>query len=215
MGLPLSFGGGGHHFSNLVGGGDQATGDAGHLRVTWHHNWWADNVVERQPRVRFGQNHLYNNLWTSNGDNYCVGVGFNSNVLTENNVFIERRGSDQQHRLFERRQHRGLAQQHLHEHQRHDREQRHRRVHATVHIHSGRRVRRAGRRAGVGGAEVTPAATASAHAAFPFEVRLAVVSCASDLLRRASACSAMSSRTVGDAPFVSLSLNRSPVESIK
>jgi len=77
-----------HHFSNLVGGGDQATGDAGHLRVTWHHNWWAENVVERQPRIRFGQNHLYNNLWTSTGSNYCVGVGFNSNVLTENNVFM-------------------------------------------------------------------------------------------------------------------------------
>ncbi len=77
-----------HHFSNLVGGGDQATGDAGHLRVTWHHNWWAENVVERQPRVRFGQNHLFNNLWTSNGDNYCVGVGFNCNVLTENNAFV-------------------------------------------------------------------------------------------------------------------------------
>ena len=48
----------------------------------------AENVVERQPRVRFGQNHLYNNLWTSNGANDCVGVGFNCNVLTENNAFV-------------------------------------------------------------------------------------------------------------------------------
>ena len=79
---------GGHQFSNLVGNSDSNTGDAGKLRVTWHHNWWADRVVERQPRVRFGQNHLYNNLWTSSGNNYCIGVGVNANILSQNNVFI-------------------------------------------------------------------------------------------------------------------------------
>jgi pectate lyase len=79
---------GGHQFSNLVGNSDSNTGDTGKLRVTWHHNWWADRVVERQPRVRFGQNHLYNNLWTSSGNNYCIGVGVNANILSENNVFI-------------------------------------------------------------------------------------------------------------------------------
>jgi pectate lyase len=77
-----------HHFSNLVGGDDNATGDAGHLRITWHHDWWSDHVVERQPRVRFGQNHLYNNLWTTSGDNYCVAAAVNSNVLVENSVFV-------------------------------------------------------------------------------------------------------------------------------
>jgi len=77
-----------HHFSNLVGGDDAATGDAGHLRITWHHDWWSDHVVERQPRVRFGQNHLFNNLWTTSGDNYCVAAAVNSNVLVENSVFV-------------------------------------------------------------------------------------------------------------------------------
>jgi pectate lyase len=77
-----------HHFSNLVGGDDAATGDAGHLRITWHHDWWADHVVERQPRVRFGQNHLFNNLWTSTGNNYCVAAAVSSNLLLENGVFI-------------------------------------------------------------------------------------------------------------------------------
>ncbi len=79
-----------HHFSNLVGGDDAATGDTGHLRITWHHDWWADHVVERQPRVRFGQNHVFNNLWTSSGNNYCVAAAVNSNVLVENNAFVER-----------------------------------------------------------------------------------------------------------------------------
>lgn len=55
---------GGHQFSNLVGSGDGNTGDTGHLRVTWYHDWWANRVVERQPRVRFGQNHLFNNPWS-------------------------------------------------------------------------------------------------------------------------------------------------------
>jgi pectate lyase len=77
-----------HHFSNLVGGSDSKTSDAGHLRVTWHHDWWADHVVERQPRVRFGQVHIFNNLYTSSGDNYCIGVGVSANILDENNAFI-------------------------------------------------------------------------------------------------------------------------------
>jgi len=79
---------GGHQFSNLIGNSDSSPGDAGKLRVTWHHNWWADKVVERQPRVRYGQVHLFNNLWTSTGNNYCIGVGANSNILAQNNVFI-------------------------------------------------------------------------------------------------------------------------------
>jgi pectate lyase len=77
-----------HHFSNLIGASDSDTSDAGHLRVTWHHDWWATNVVERQPRVRFGDVHLFNNLYTSSGDNYCVGVGVSANILLENNVFV-------------------------------------------------------------------------------------------------------------------------------
>jgi pectate lyase len=78
----------GHRYSNLVGTSDSASGDAGKLNVTWHHNWWADRIVERQPRIRFGQNHLFNNLWTSTGDNYCVRAGTNAHVLLENNAFV-------------------------------------------------------------------------------------------------------------------------------
>jgi pectate lyase len=79
---------GGHEFSSLIGASDGATGDAGHLRVTFYDNWWADHVSERMPRVRFGQVHLFNNLYTSAGNQYCVGLGFDANMLTENNVFV-------------------------------------------------------------------------------------------------------------------------------
>ena len=79
----------GHRYSNLVGHSDSnASEDTGHLTITWHHNWWADYVVERQPRVRFGRVHLFNNLYTSAGDDYCIGVGVGANLRTENNVFV-------------------------------------------------------------------------------------------------------------------------------
>jgi pectate lyase len=77
-----------HHFSNLVGASDTDTGDTGHLRITWHHDWWADHVVERQPRVRFGQVHVFNSLYTGSGDSYCIGVGVSANILDENNAFV-------------------------------------------------------------------------------------------------------------------------------
>jgi pectate lyase len=77
-----------HRYSNIIGGSDTATADTGHLRVTLHDNWWADNVDQRQPRVRFGLVHVFNNLYSSTAASYCVGLGVNANVLTENNVFI-------------------------------------------------------------------------------------------------------------------------------
>lgn len=84
-----STGAAGHRFSNLVGGTDSPDDfdDANALNVTWHHNWWADNVVERQPRVRFGQNHLFNNYYNSATTNYCVRAGIGARILLEGNFF--------------------------------------------------------------------------------------------------------------------------------
>jgi pectate lyase len=79
---------GGHQFSNLVGHSDSnASEDTGHLRITFHHDWWGDNVVERMPRVRFGQVHVFDSLYTAAGDDYCIGVGVDANIRDENNVF--------------------------------------------------------------------------------------------------------------------------------
>jgi pectate lyase len=74
----------------LVGGSDdepEGWPETVPLNVTWHHNWWADNVVERQPRVRYGQNHLFNNYYSSATSNYCVRAGIESSVLLEGNYF--------------------------------------------------------------------------------------------------------------------------------
>jgi pectate lyase len=78
---------GGHQFSDLIGSADQDTGDAGHLRVTWHHDWWGQRVVERMPRARYGLVHLFNNLYTAANDDYCIGLGVNANILVEDVVF--------------------------------------------------------------------------------------------------------------------------------
>jgi pectate lyase len=79
-----------HRFSNLVGHSDSANAaaeDRGALKVTFHHNWWAERVVERMPRVRFGQVHVLNNYYSSAGNNYVVRAGFESDVLVEGNYF--------------------------------------------------------------------------------------------------------------------------------
>jgi pectate lyase len=85
-----STGAAGHRFSNLVGGTDsEPTGwpDTIPLNVTWHHNWWADGVVERQPRVRYGRNHIFNNYYNSTATNYCVRAGIEAKVLIQGNYF--------------------------------------------------------------------------------------------------------------------------------
>jgi pectate lyase len=86
---PNDTGAAGHRFSDLVGGSDtNGAQDTGHLNVTWHHDWWGQYVVERMARVRFGKNHFFNDLWTSSGDSYCIGVGVSSNILSEHNAFV-------------------------------------------------------------------------------------------------------------------------------
>lgn len=80
-----------HDKTNLVGSSDSLAADEGKLRVTFHHNFW-ENTKERSPRVRYGQVHLYNNLYVA-ADNvpyahgYSIGVGFKSRIFSENNVW--------------------------------------------------------------------------------------------------------------------------------
>jgi pectate lyase len=78
----------GHRFSNLIGAADGVAEDAGHLNITWHHNWWADNVDQRMPRSRAGKIHVVNNLFTASGNSYCTNSGYQSALLVENNVYL-------------------------------------------------------------------------------------------------------------------------------
>ena len=78
----------GHQFSNLIGNSKTKTSDRGHLNVTIHHTWWADGVVERMPRVRFGKVHVANNLFDSKNASYCVRAAVEADIRIERNVFI-------------------------------------------------------------------------------------------------------------------------------
>jgi len=80
-----------HDKTNLVGSGDGQQLDAGKLRVTFHHNLW-ERVKARTPRVRYGQVHLYNNLFFADAQaayayDYSIGVGFQSRIYSERNVW--------------------------------------------------------------------------------------------------------------------------------
>ncbi|MDH6625366.1 pectate lyase [Streptomyces sp. LBL] len=79
-----------HDKTILIGNSDSestAVGDRGHLKVTFHHNLFS-HLVERAPRVRFGQVDSYNNHFVANGDYaYSFGIGKESQLVAEHNAF--------------------------------------------------------------------------------------------------------------------------------
>ena len=77
-----------HNFSMLIGADDSNIGDRGKLNVTLHHNWWSTLARERMPRVRFGDIHSFNNFFNAPGNNYCIRAALESEVLIENNYFL-------------------------------------------------------------------------------------------------------------------------------
>jgi pectate lyase len=77
-----------HRLSCLVGAGStEAATDTGKNNVTYHHNWFAELVDQRMPRVLFGKGHVFNSYYTSSGNGYCVGTGSYASVLVEGNYF--------------------------------------------------------------------------------------------------------------------------------
>lgn len=76
-----------HRFSNLWGGSDSDTSSEGKLRTTFYSCWWDEGCRERMPRIRFGQVHLLNCLYSSSVTNYCVGTGYKCNAYVEKCVF--------------------------------------------------------------------------------------------------------------------------------
>ncbi|WP_432958755.1 pectate lyase family protein [Micromonospora haikouensis] len=72
----------------LIGSSNTVGPDVGRLKVTLHHNMF-DRVLQRLPRVRFGQVDVYNNWYRLAGEgfSYAVGVGVQSAAYVENNHF--------------------------------------------------------------------------------------------------------------------------------
>ncbi|MFI8188178.1 polysaccharide lyase family 1 protein [Streptomyces sp. NPDC085946] len=79
-----------HDKTMLIGNSDSAGAtDTGKLRVTLHHNRF-EGIVERAPRVRFGQVDSYNNHFVVTKDQkwgYVYGIGKESRLVAEHNAF--------------------------------------------------------------------------------------------------------------------------------
>ena len=87
-----------HEKNALIGSNDKATGDEGHLRITYSHNLF-DHVSSRAPRVRYGQVHLFNNYYVgakrgaaggapvAYRHEYSIGVGKQARIISDSNVF--------------------------------------------------------------------------------------------------------------------------------
>lgn len=74
-----------HHKVSLVGASDATLTDAGHLRVTYHHNCF-NGTISRHPRVRFGNPvHVYNNYYLRN--EHSIASTTHAGVLVEGNYF--------------------------------------------------------------------------------------------------------------------------------
>ncbi|AQZ65193.1 pectate lyase [[Actinomadura] parvosata subsp. kistnae] len=76
-----------HDKTMLLGHSDSnGSEDRGHLRVTYHHNWF-DGTNQRHPRVRFGNPvHVFNNYYGNVGS-YGVASTQEAGVLVEGNYF--------------------------------------------------------------------------------------------------------------------------------
>ncbi|MFJ1734431.1 polysaccharide lyase family 1 protein [Streptomyces sp. NPDC088254] len=79
-----------HDKTILIGNSDSestAAGDRGKLKVTFHHNLFS-HLVERAPRVRFGQVDSYNNHFVADSSySYSFGIGKESQLVAQHNAF--------------------------------------------------------------------------------------------------------------------------------
>ncbi|MFI6036775.1 polysaccharide lyase family 1 protein [Streptomyces sp. NPDC051315] len=79
-----------HDKTILIGNSDSestAVGDRGKLKVTFHHNLFS-KLVERAPRVRFGQVDSYNNHFVADDSYaYTFGIGKESQLVAQHNAF--------------------------------------------------------------------------------------------------------------------------------
>ncbi|KZL80599.1 pectate lyase [Colletotrichum incanum] len=74
-----------HYKTSLIGHVDSQTSDKGKLRVTYANNHW-NNVNSRNPSVRFGTVHIYNNFYNKIGST-GVNTRMDAQVRIESSVF--------------------------------------------------------------------------------------------------------------------------------
>lgn len=82
------------HQNAILLSSSNGSGDDGKNNITFHHNWFAENIAERTPRVRFGKVHIFNNLYegTIGFSYYAVRCGYEANVRSEHNIYKDFKG---------------------------------------------------------------------------------------------------------------------------
>ncbi|MCB9497715.1 MAG: hypothetical protein H6686_12585 [Fibrobacteria bacterium] len=81
--------GGPHNLSNLIASSDDEPVSVNKLNITFMGCWFR-GINQRGPRCRYGNIHVANNLYTTDGlaSQYAVSAGKDCQVITENNVFV-------------------------------------------------------------------------------------------------------------------------------
>jgi pectate lyase len=74
-----------HSKNSLVGHSNSNAADTA-IKVTYHHNYF-DGTDQRNPRVRFGKVHVYNNYFRNNSI-YGVSSNCESDIVVEGNYFV-------------------------------------------------------------------------------------------------------------------------------
>jgi len=80
--------------ASLVGSGDEVTADKGRLHVTYHHNYFL-NDLERSPSIRYGTAHVFNNYYQTTAsytNGYGIAARMGAVVRAENNYFDNIKG---------------------------------------------------------------------------------------------------------------------------
>lgn len=57
------------------------------LKITLHHNWWAEKCDQRMPAARKALVHMYNNYFSCRGNSYCSNARRDAEFLSENNYY--------------------------------------------------------------------------------------------------------------------------------
>lgn len=57
------------------------------VRVTLHHNWWAQGCNSRMPAARKAHVHMYNNYFNCPGNFYCTNARGDALILSESNYY--------------------------------------------------------------------------------------------------------------------------------
>jgi pectate lyase len=74
-----------HRLADLIGASDSDTNVNFH--VTFHHDWYDTNCMERMPSVRAGHVHVFNNYYACPGNDYCVRTRIYAQVFVESTYF--------------------------------------------------------------------------------------------------------------------------------